>query len=138
MVTGTQQTVSVRLSGTSETSAADYAWTSDNPSILQIVDNGGTAVLSGISAGVARVTVKHASCVYPLDITVIISNTLQDAASSPYITSSQNILSVTKGGSSKTLSVTLAGGSESDNQHFCGRLIVEILFSLPRMVKAQS
>ncbi|MCD1654442.1 Ig-like domain-containing protein [Treponema zuelzerae] len=118
MVTGTQQTVSVRLSGTSETSAADYAWTSDNPSILQIVDNGGTAVLSGISAGVARVTVKHASCVYPLDITVIISNTLQDAASSPYITSSQNILSVTKGGSSKTLSVTLAGGSESDNQHF--------------------
>jgi hypothetical protein len=82
------------------------------------VDNGANAVFSGIGSGVARVTVTHASCMYPLDITCIVSDTALDASASPYITSNQNILTVTKGGASKTLSVTLAGGTESDNQHF--------------------
>ncbi len=118
LVTGTQQTVTVRLSGTPETSAADYSWNSDNPSVLRIVDNGSNAVFSGIGAGVARVTVSHASCVYPLDITVIVSETVIDASSSPFITTNQNILTVTKGGASKSFSVTLAGGVESDNPHF--------------------
>lgn len=118
MVTGTQQTVTVRLSGTPETGSSSYSWISDNPAVLRIVDNGANAVFSGIGPGVARVTVTHASCVYPLDITVIVSNTAIDAASSPYITSNQNILTVTKGGASKSLSVTLAGGNDSDNQHF--------------------
>jgi hypothetical protein len=118
MVTGTQQTITVRLSGTPETSAADYSWNSDNPSVLRIVDNGANAVFSGIGSGVARVTITHASCVYPLEITCIVSDTAIDASASPYITSNQNILTVTKGGSPKNLSVTLAGGNEADNQHF--------------------
>lgn len=118
LVTGTQQTITVRLSGTPETSAADYSWATDIPSVLRIVDNGANAVFSGIGSGVARVTVTHASCMYPLDITCIVSDTAIDASASPYITTNQNIIPLTKGGASKNISIELAGGTPSDNQFF--------------------
>jgi len=118
MVTGTQQTISIRLSGIEGSSAADYSWNVDNPSIIRIVDNGNTAVITGLKEGVARLAISHTGCTYPLEITVIVSDTALDAANSPYITTNQNILSITKGSSSKSLSVTLAGGQESDNADF--------------------
>jgi len=118
MVTGTQQTVSIRLSGIEGSNTTDYTWQVDNPSILRIVENGTTGVITSLMEGVARVTITHNTCIYPLEITVIVSDTAVDAASAPYITSGQNILSITKGGASKTLSVTLAGGIESDNPNF--------------------
>jgi hypothetical protein len=118
MVTGTQQTVSVNLSGTTEGSASDYSWQADNPAILQIISAGNHAVFSALKSGVARITVTHSACVYPLELTVIVTDTLVDAAGSPYITSSQNILTITKGAASKSLQVTLAGGVVSDNPNF--------------------
>lgn len=118
MVTGTQQTITVRLAGAEESGASSYTWASDNPGVLRIVENGANSVFSAIQSGVARITVNHASCTYPLEITCIVTDTAIDAAGSPYITSSQNILTVTKGGASKNLSVTLAGGLESDNPNF--------------------
>ena len=118
MVTGTQQTISIRLSGIEGGSAADYSWSVDNPSILRIIDNGNTAVITGLNEGVARLAITHSGCAYPLEITVIVSDTALDAANSPYITTNQNILSIAKGAASKSLSVTLAGGQESDNADF--------------------
>jgi hypothetical protein len=82
------------------------------------VDNGANAVFSGIKSGIARITVTHASCMYPLDITCIVSDTAIDASASPYITTNQNIIPLTKGGASKNISIELAGGTPSDNQFF--------------------
>lgn len=118
MVTGTEQTISIKLAGTPETSASAYTWQSDNPPVIHIVQNGNTAVFSAMQAGVARVKVTHTACTYPLELTVIVTDTLIDAAKSPYITSGQNILTVTKGGISKSLTVTLAGGTEADNPFY--------------------
>jgi hypothetical protein len=119
---GGQQTVSARLmsaggTGESELSSA-YAWSNDNPNAVQVISSGPQAALNGITTGVAHLTVSNTLCRYPLDITVIINTTLADASLNPYIAAPQNIITVAKGGSGKTVAVKLEGGDESDNIHF--------------------
>jgi hypothetical protein len=117
LTTGTQQTVSVRIRN-NETAVSDFSWDSDNPQSLQVIESGPQALFRAVSSGIARVTVTHPSCEHPLQITVIITDNLADASAHPYITSAQNIVTVTKGEGTKTVSVTLAGGTEPDNQNF--------------------
>lgn len=118
MVTNTQQTLSVRVSGDDKASPNSYSWNIDNPSIGYLIDNGSNAVVTASKAGVARITITHPSCLYPLEVILIVSDTLIDASMNPYITTNQNIVTITKGGSSKNLQLTLVGGEETDNQFF--------------------
>lgn len=116
--TNTQQTVLTKLVGIENSITTDYTWSLDNVHFAQVIPNGNHAVINGLQEGVARLTVSNIHCTYPLEITLIISDTVADASSNPYITSNQNIVTMTKGGSTKSLSVTLAGGKEEDNAHF--------------------
>jgi hypothetical protein len=117
MTTGARQAVSVRLKN-NQTETSGFAWQNDNPQALQIIESGPQASFNAITAGVARVKVTHTSCQYPMEITAIITDNPADASANPYITSAQNIITVTRGGNPRTVSVTLAGGLEPDNAHF--------------------
>ncbi|MDL2230034.1 hypothetical protein LJC14_07285, partial [Treponema sp. OttesenSCG-928-L16] len=117
IATGTQQTITVRLKN-NENLTTGFDWKSDNPHSLQIIASGQTAVFKGIQPGVARVTVSHSSCSFPLEIIATIADNSSDASLNPYITTPQNIVTVTKGSTSKSVNMTLVGGKESDNQHF--------------------
>jgi hypothetical protein len=120
MPTGTQQTVSVRIKN-NETAASGFSWNNDGPAAVQVIASGPQARFKALSPGVARITVTHPSCEHPLEITAIVTDDPADAGIHPYITSSQNIVTVTKGGDTKTVAVTLAGGTVRDNQHFSWR-----------------
>lgn len=118
--TGQQQTVTTRLMGADDRGVSEYVWKSENPlnSILEIVSSGSTAVITGKKSGIERISVSHTACKYPLEYICIVSSAGVDARDNPYITAPQNIISVTQGGASKNITVTLAGGLESDNADF--------------------
>lgn len=115
--TGSQQNVGVKILNSDQTPTG-YSWTSDNPSILQIIASGQQATFKALVPGITRVSVEHTECKYPIEIVVTITDQTSDAADNPYITSGQNIITVTEGGGAKNLSVILAGGTEPDLQHF--------------------
>lgn len=118
MITGTQQTILTKIMGTDVFSSTDFSWEIDNPSIARITPNGIHAIVTGIQEGVARLKISNTLCKYPLEITLIVTDTIVDASTSPYITSNQNIITVIKNGASKTANIILAGGVEADKSHF--------------------
>jgi hypothetical protein len=117
---GLSQTLNVRLVGKTSTDIdSDYTWTIDNSSIATIVANGSTAIINGVTKGVARITVKHPSSSYSLEIivNVLSKEEYSSGTSTKYITTSQNIVEM-DANNSKTVTVTLVGGDSSSNNLF--------------------
>lgn len=95
-----------------------WTWTSTNTSIADVVaNNGTTAMLSGNSAGTAEITVKHSGCLYPISLIVIVLDS-SVITSRPYISVSDNILTLQKGGSKTITAEMIGGSSDSDTMYF--------------------
>ena len=110
------ETVTVSIANAKSNIIDGYHWNSSDSSIIKVIESGSTAVFYGISQGTAKITVTNDYCDYPLEI---IANCVDPilAAANPYITC-QNIVTLTVGDSTTTLTADLIGGIESDYANF--------------------
>jgi len=93
----------------------DCTWTVDNPAIVSVSGNEYTGIFRIKKAGVARVSVTNAEAAYPLQIVVVAK---ENSGSPLYITASETLLEMVPGETQKRVSVSLAGGSQADNNRF--------------------
>lgn len=116
---GSQQNVQVRTVNVDAALPGTFAWlVKDNPSVVQVISSGQQAIFKALNEGIAHVEVRHTACTYPLEITVEVKEDVPDAAANPFITNSQNIVTLTSGGAAKSINVNLVGGTVSDNTDF--------------------
>jgi len=116
---GSQQNVQIRTVNLDASDTGTFAWlVKDNPSVVQVISSGREAIFRASNEGIAHVEVRHSSCTYPLEITVEVKEDVPDAAANPFITNSQNIVTLNSGGAAKSINVTLVGGTLSDNTDF--------------------
>ena len=117
VVQGEYATLTVSLKNAENYEASNWMWTSSNGNISDVVVNSGTtAMISGVNPGTTKITVSHSDCIYPLEIIVICldSNTV---SANPFIHTSSNIVTLTKG-SSYTVTADMTGGTVSDSSSF--------------------
>ena len=116
---GSQQNVQVRIANAPQDNTGTYVWTvKDNPGVVQIISSGHQAIFKAQNEGIAHIEIRHTGCTYPLEITAQVQEDVPDAANNPFITNSQNIVTLNSGGTAKSINVTLVGGSVSDNTDF--------------------
>lgn len=121
LVPGSQQNITIRMANNTDSSIlqSGFTWSVvENPNSVQIISSGATAILKGLENGVSTIQVTHEQCTYPLKIKVQVLEQVADASTNPYITSNQNIVTITENGTAKSLTVTLVGGSDTDNTDF--------------------
>ena len=100
-----------------------FQWKSANKEIATVEQSSGAnAVIHGNELGATRVTVSNTHCLYPLDIIVQCVDPIL-AKNHPYIDTPANIVPLTVHanhipGGWQTITATLEGGSEADNQNF--------------------
>ena len=112
---GSQQNVQVRTVNVDAALPGTFAWlVKDNPSVVQVISSGQQAIFKALNEGIAHVEVRHTACTYPLEITVEVKEDVPDAAANPFITNSQNIVTLTSGGAAKSINVSLVGGAVAD------------------------
>jgi hypothetical protein len=109
-------TVQVAIPHTDIPVLSGYTWVSDNPAAVEVAGSGQTAVFYGKKQGTAKITVRNDRCSWPLEIIANCVNLVQ-AAKDPYIIS-PSIVTVTVGGSPKTITADLIGGSPADYNSF--------------------
>ena len=100
-----------------------FQWKSANKEIATVEQSSGAnAVIHGNELGATRLTVSNTHCLYPLDIIVQCVDPIL-AKNHPYIDTPANIVPLTVHanhipGGWQTITATLEGGSEADNQNF--------------------
>ena len=100
-----------------------FQWKSANKEIATVEQSSGAnAVIHGNELGATRVTVSNTHCLYPLDIIVQCVDPIL-AKNHQYIDTPANIVPLTVHanhipGGWQTITATLEGGSEADNQNF--------------------
>ena len=123
---GNTKTVSVSVKN-SETIVIDgYTWTSSDPGVVSVIDQGSTAVFTGNSIGTAIITVTNKDCAYPLQIIAQCVDPIA-AAANPYIQLTSSVLTVNVSSSYTSITADLVGGTEADfsdfvwtsNKYFC-------------------
>lgn len=119
IVEGGTRTVYVNVKNTSETVLDGFAWTSQNPAVVQVVSHAGTsAVLKANSLGTTKIIVSNTKCKYGIEI---IAQCLDAslASDNPYIMLNASVITVNAGASGFTnVTAELVGGTEQDNSSF--------------------
>ena len=119
LIFGSEQQVKVKLSGASELDLSDLTWTVDKPFLLSIIDNKDSAILQPNNlTGLANVTISHPDALNDADIICKVYSESSSINDSFFISSNNNIVSLISEGSSKSISVNLAGGVASDSYNF--------------------
>lgn len=117
VVQGEFTAVTVNLNNCSEYDSSKWRWTTQNGNISDVVtNNGNTAMVSGVTPGTTKVIVQHSSCRYQLEIIVICLDS-NIVSANPFVQTNTNILNI-KTGTSKTITSSMVGGSESDSGGF--------------------
>ncbi|MDE5899654.1 MAG: hypothetical protein K2H09_10410, partial [Treponemataceae bacterium] len=111
---GVTERVSVSLYGGDASDIDGYTWTVDNPSVASIQPTGQYCMITARDSGYTRIKVTHTKAAYPYYIGVYV---FEDATEVTYITTQDNILTMNREDSSKTISVSLVNGGDisSDN-----------------------
>lgn len=117
VIQGEYATLTVALKNAENYEASNWTWSSSNGNISDVVVNSGTtAMISGVNPGTTKITVSHTDCLYPLEIIVICLDS-NSVSSNPFIHTSSNIVTLTKGGAT-TVTADMTGGSSSDDTSF--------------------
>lgn len=114
---GNTKTVSVSVRNSTDVIIDGYTWTSSDPSIISVVSQGATAVLTGNSIGTAMITVSNSSCTYPLQIIAQCVDPIA-AAANPYIQLTSSVLTVNVSSTYTSVTADLVGGTEGDFSDF--------------------
>ncbi len=117
VIQGEYATLSVALKNAESYEASNWSWTSSNGNISDVVVNSGsTAILSGVNPGTTKITVSHTDCLYPLEIIVLCLDA-SSVSANPFIHTSSNIVTLTKGGTA-TVTADMTGGTANDDASF--------------------
>lgn len=117
VIQGEYATLTVALKNAANYEASNWTWTSSNGNISDVVVNSGTtAMISGVNPGTTKITVSHTDCLYPLEIIVICLDS-NSVSANPFIHTSSNIITATKGGST-TVTADMTGGNANDDMAF--------------------
>ena len=85
--------ISGSLFGGTPADNTSFKWTIDKPSIASIATEGNYCWITGMTEGFARLTLSHSKAPYTYSTLISVSN---DGTVMPYITSTQNILTINK------------------------------------------
>ena len=103
--------ISVSLFNGTGADISDYTWTIDNMSTASIQPTGQYAVIQAQNEGYARIKITHPKATYPYYIGVYV---FADISKTPYITTTDNILSLNKADGEKTISVDMENPAIKD------------------------
>lgn len=87
------QKISASLFGGTPSDINGYSWYIDKPSIASLSTEGNYCWITGITEGIARLTVKHNKTPYGYSVLI---NCSSDGNSLTYITTSENIITINK------------------------------------------
>lgn len=117
VIQGEYATLTVALKNAENYEASNWTWSPSNGNISDVVVNSGTtAMISGVNPGTTKITVSHSDCLYPLEIIVICLDS-NSVSANPFIHTSSNIVTLTKGGAT-TVTADMTGGSSNDDSSF--------------------
>ena len=118
VVQGELISASVSLKNLNSPDIADWFWKSLDPKIASIVaSNGSTAMIRGNKSGTVELSVSHKKCIYPLKLIITCIDSAA-AKAKPYITLSDDIITLQRG-KSTTLTASMIGSlSKNDEVYF--------------------
>ncbi|MCQ2602752.1 MAG: Ig-like domain-containing protein, partial [Clostridia bacterium] len=104
------QQVYVSLYGGDASDIDGYTWTADNNSVVDLTPNGQYCQIKAKAEGYARVKISHVKAAYPYYIGVY---AFADISKTCYLTSNQNIVTLSKTGGEVSISVSLVNDTSS-------------------------
>ncbi len=107
---GITEKVFVSLYGGSAADIDGYTWSNENSSVAEIQATGQYCLITAKSTGYSRIKITHSKATYPYYIGVYV---FSDNTKVPYITTSNNILTLNKDDAEQTISCNLVDGSDS-------------------------
>ncbi len=107
---GITEKVFVSLYGGSANDIDGYTWSNENSSVAEIQPTGQYCLITAKGTGYSRIKITHSKATYPYYIGVYV---FSDNTKVPYITTSNNILTLNKDDSEQTISCNLVDGSDS-------------------------
>ncbi len=107
---GVTEKVFVSLYGGDASDIDGYTWTIDNSSVATIQPAGQYCLVTAKDSGYARIKITHTKASYPYYMGIYV---FADATNVPYITTSNNILTMNSSDSSQNVSVSLVNGKDS-------------------------
>ena len=114
---GNTKTVSVSVKNSEEIILDGYTWTSSDPGVVSVIEQGSTAVFTGNSIGTAIITVTNKDCAYPLQIIAQCVDPIA-AAANPFIQLTSSVLTLNVSSSYSSITADLVGGTEADFSDF--------------------
>ena len=114
---GNTKTVSVQVQNAESVVLDGYNWTSSNQNVVDVTQNGSTAVLKGNSIGTAVITVTNTACQYSLQIIAQVVDPIA-ASANPYIQLTSSVMTLTVSSTYTSITADLVGGDESDYSDF--------------------
>lgn len=108
--------VDAEVVGAASGAPSDWTWNSADFAVADVVSNNGpTAMVSGVSPGTTKLTVRHSSCDAALEM-IVICVAKSETQAKPFIQTSSNIVAL-KIGMQKTVTASLAGVPESESKN---------------------
>lgn len=118
VIQGEYATASVELKNSTSIDSSKWTWTTTDSRICDVVANNGTSsMISANKPGTTEITVKHEDCIYSLKLIIVVLDS-SVITSRPYITSSDNIITLKKGTSTTITAEMIGGNSASDKNYF--------------------
>lgn len=114
---GNTKTVSVSVKNSEEIILDGYTWTSSDPGVVSVIEQGTTAVFTGNSIGTAIITVTNKDCAYPLQIIAQCVDPIA-AAANPFIQLTSSVLTLNVSSNYSSITADLVGGTEADFSDF--------------------
>ena len=112
--------ISGSLFGGTPSDSSGFSWSIDNPSVASLSTEGNCCWITGVSSGSAKITLRHSKAAYPYSVLVDVTD---DGKASPYITSSNNIITIDLDNNPKaSLNVSLMNIMDPDINCFSYKL----------------
>lgn len=95
--------ISGALFGGTPTDSGGFSWSIDHPSVASLSTEGNSCWITGLSAGQAKITLRHSKSTYPYSVLV---DVLDDGTMTPFITTGNNIVTIDLDATEPTATIT--------------------------------
>lgn len=113
--------IAADLVGGTQSDKANFSWTCNDSSVVQLVAQNEVARIRGLSAGMTTLTVTHPKAQYEEQVTIIIDDVVQTNCS---ISVPENLITMKPTDGAKTINATLVNGALEDRYNFSWSLDV--------------
>lgn len=128
--------ISGALFGGTPSDSSGFSWSIDSPSVASLSTEGNCCWVTGLSTGSSKITLRHSKAAYPYSILIDVTD---DGTSVPYISSSNNIVTIDLDNNIKsTVNVSLMNMLNADISQFnfkiCDSSGTELFTSGPAVI----